>query len=103
MTAIVGPNGDGKTNLVEAIYFGLTGRSFRTADRRDLIPFGEPDLDGGEVGGSGFGERGGNGGRQPHVARTAADRSRDDENFQGSRPAAGERSGWRAKRAHPLR
>jgi DNA replication and repair protein RecF len=40
VTAIVGPNGTGKTNLVEAIYFGLTGRSFRTADRRDLIPFG---------------------------------------------------------------
>ena len=40
LTAIVGPNGSGKTNLVEAIYFGLTGRSFRTADKRDLIPFG---------------------------------------------------------------
>lgn len=40
VTAIVGPNGIGKTNLVEAIYFGLTGRSFRTGDKRDLIPFG---------------------------------------------------------------
>lgn len=39
-TAIFGPNGSGKTNLLEATYFGLTGRSFRTADRRDLIPFG---------------------------------------------------------------
>ena len=39
LTAIVGPNGVGKTNLVEAAYFGLTGRSFRTGDRRDLIPF----------------------------------------------------------------
>lgn len=39
VTAIVGPNGTGKTNLLEATYFGLTGRSFRTADRRDLIPF----------------------------------------------------------------
>ena len=39
-TAIHGPNGSGKTNLLEACYFGLTGRSFRTADRRDLIPFG---------------------------------------------------------------
>jgi DNA replication and repair protein RecF len=39
-TAIFGPNGSGKTNLLEAVYFGLTGRSFRTADRRDLIPFG---------------------------------------------------------------
>ena len=27
----VGPNGAGKTNLLEALYFALTGRSFRTA------------------------------------------------------------------------
>jgi DNA replication and repair protein RecF len=40
ITSVVGPNGVGKTNLVEALYFALTGRSFRTADRRDLIPFG---------------------------------------------------------------
>lgn len=39
-TAVFGPNGSGKTNLLEAAYFGLTGKSFRTADRRDLIPFG---------------------------------------------------------------
>jgi DNA replication and repair protein RecF len=38
--SIVGPNGVGKTNLVESLYFALTGRSFRTSDRRDLIPFG---------------------------------------------------------------
>jgi DNA replication and repair protein RecF len=40
IVSIVGPNGAGKTNLVESLYFALTGRSFRTADRRDLIPFG---------------------------------------------------------------
>ncbi|MEZ5076516.1 MAG: DNA replication and repair protein RecF [Solirubrobacterales bacterium] len=40
IVSVVGPNGVGKTNLVEAIYFALTGRSFRTSDRRDLIPFG---------------------------------------------------------------
>lgn len=40
LTVIIGPNGAGKTNLVESIYFGLTARSFRTSDRRDLIPFG---------------------------------------------------------------
>lgn len=40
LTAITGPNGVGKTNLLEALYFGLTGRSFRTSDRRDLIPHG---------------------------------------------------------------
>lgn len=40
ITSVIGPNGTGKTNLVEALYFALTGRSFRTSDRRDLIPFG---------------------------------------------------------------
>jgi DNA replication and repair protein RecF len=40
VTAITGPNGAGKTNLLETLYFGLTGRSFRTSDRRELIPFG---------------------------------------------------------------
>lgn len=40
IVSVIGPNGTGKTNLVEALYFALTGRSFRTADRRDLIPFG---------------------------------------------------------------
>jgi len=39
-TSIVGPNGVGKTNLLEALYFALTGRSFRTSDRRELIPHG---------------------------------------------------------------
>ncbi len=38
--SLIGPNGAGKTNLLEALYFALTGRSFRTSDRRDLIPFG---------------------------------------------------------------
>jgi DNA replication and repair protein RecF len=41
VVSVVGPNGVGKTNLVEALYFALTGRSFRTSDRRDLIPFGQ--------------------------------------------------------------
>ena len=40
IVSLVGPNGAGKTNLLEALYFALTGRSFRTGDRRDLIPFG---------------------------------------------------------------
>jgi DNA replication and repair protein RecF len=40
IVSIIGPNGTGKTNLIEALYFALTGRSFRTTDRRDLIPFG---------------------------------------------------------------
>jgi DNA replication and repair protein RecF len=41
LLSLVGPNGSGKTNLLEALYFALTGRSFRTSDRRELIPFGE--------------------------------------------------------------
>ena len=40
IVSLVGPNGTGKTNFLEALYFALTGRSFRTGDRRDLIPFG---------------------------------------------------------------
>jgi DNA replication and repair protein RecF len=40
LVSVVGVNGVGKTNLVESLYFALTGRSFRTSDRRDLIPFG---------------------------------------------------------------
>lgn len=40
IVSVVGPNGTGKTNLIEAVYFALTGRSFRTSDRRELIPFG---------------------------------------------------------------
>jgi DNA replication and repair protein RecF len=40
IVSLVGPNGAGKTNLLEALYFALTGRSFRTSDRREMIPFG---------------------------------------------------------------
>jgi DNA replication and repair protein RecF len=40
IVSVIGPNGVGKTNLLESLYFALTGRSFRTSDRRDLIPFG---------------------------------------------------------------
>jgi DNA replication and repair protein RecF len=57
VVSLIGPNGAGKTNLLEALYFALTGRSFRTGDRRELIPFGAQlarteatvrDADGGE-------------------------------------------------------
>ena len=41
ITSVVGDNGTGKTNVLEAVYFGLSGRSFRTRDRRELIRFGE--------------------------------------------------------------
>jgi DNA replication and repair protein RecF len=41
IVSLIAPNGAGKTNLLEALYFALTGRSFRTSDRRELIPFGD--------------------------------------------------------------
>ena len=41
VTLIHGPVGAGKTNLLEAAYFGSVGKSFRTANSRDLVRFGE--------------------------------------------------------------
>jgi DNA replication and repair protein RecF len=40
-TVVHGPTGAGKTNLLEAIHFALTGKSCRSANDRDLIKFGE--------------------------------------------------------------
>ena len=37
LTVIAGPNGSGKTNLLEALHFGLTGRSCRTSMDRQVI------------------------------------------------------------------
>jgi len=37
LTVIAGSNGSGKTNLLEALHFGLTGRSCRTAMDRQVI------------------------------------------------------------------
>src|SRR2546423_2795734 len=37
-----GPNGSGKTNLLEALYTALAGRSCRTRTEREAIAFGEP-------------------------------------------------------------
>src|SRR5436190_12626497 len=37
LTVVAGPNASGKTNLLEAIYFGCTGRSPRTANERELV------------------------------------------------------------------
>ena len=40
MTLITGPNAAGKTNLLEALYFGCTGRSCRTSSDREVVRFG---------------------------------------------------------------
>jgi DNA replication and repair protein RecF len=40
LTIVHGANGAGKTNLLEGLYFGCTGRSFRTANERNLVRFG---------------------------------------------------------------
>src|SRR3954449_6202114 len=40
LTVVHGRNGAGKTNLLEALYFGLTARSCRTANEREVLHFG---------------------------------------------------------------
>jgi DNA replication and repair protein RecF len=40
LTVVYGRNGAGKSNLLEAIYYGCTGRSPRTRNERELIRFG---------------------------------------------------------------
>jgi DNA replication and repair protein RecF len=40
LTVVTGANGAGKTNLLEAVYMGCTGRSFRTSNEREVVRFG---------------------------------------------------------------
>jgi DNA replication and repair protein RecF len=40
LTVVTGRNGAGKTNLLEALYFGCTGRSCRTSNEREIVRFG---------------------------------------------------------------
>jgi DNA replication and repair protein RecF len=40
LTVVSGRNGAGKTNLLEGLYFGCTGRSCRTANEREVVRFG---------------------------------------------------------------
>ena len=42
VTLLHGQNGAGKTNILEALYMGLAGRSCRTRAERETIAFGEP-------------------------------------------------------------
>lgn len=39
LTVVHGRNGVGKTNLVEGLYFGCTGRSCRTSNERECVQF----------------------------------------------------------------
>lgn len=39
LNLVYGPNAQGKTNLLEAIYLLVTGRSFRTPTEREMIPW----------------------------------------------------------------
>jgi DNA replication and repair protein RecF len=39
LTVVHGGNGAGKTNLLEALYFGCTGRSCRTSNEREVVRF----------------------------------------------------------------
>src|SRR3954469_8526384 len=41
LTVMHGANGAGKTNLLEALYFGCTGRSCRTSNEREMVRFGQ--------------------------------------------------------------
>src|SRR3954449_292792 len=53
LTVVHGRNGAGKTNLLEGLYFGCTGRSCRTTNEREVVRFDAPaarvevDTDGG--------------------------------------------------------
>lgn len=42
LNVLHGPNGAGKTNVLEAVFFALTGRSPRTRREREAISFGAP-------------------------------------------------------------
>ena len=37
----LGKNGQGKTSVIEAVYFGATGKSFRTSKNPDMIKYGK--------------------------------------------------------------
>ena len=37
----LGKNGQGKTSIIEAVYFGATGKSFRTSKNTDMIKYGK--------------------------------------------------------------
>lgn len=60
LTVVAGPNGSGKTNLLEAIFVTITGRSHRAALEHELVRHGAPfarvrlELGGAGAGGAAF-------------------------------------------------
>jgi len=42
LTVLHGPNAAGKSNLLEALFFGCTGQPLRTRNERELLRFGAP-------------------------------------------------------------
>ena len=45
VNVLVGENAQGKTNLLEAIFFASVGRSFRAANVGEVIRFGEKNAE----------------------------------------------------------
>ena len=43
LTLFTGPNGSGKTNLIEALSYASTGKSFRTGSDGEIIRLGEDE------------------------------------------------------------
>lgn len=43
LTLLTGPNGCGKTNMIEAVYYSSVGKSFRTANDSEMIQLGEEE------------------------------------------------------------
>ena len=41
---ILGKNGQGKTNLIESLYYLGHGRSFKTKNLKDIIPFDDDQI-----------------------------------------------------------
>ena len=91
LTVVPGRNGAGKTNLLEALYFGCTGRSCRTTNEREVVRFGAT-----------VARRGGRT-RATRAARARADASASSPARPSACASTARRSsGWRTRRARPL-
>ena len=43
LSLLAGPNGCGKTNMIEAVYYSSVGKSFRTSNDNEMIQLGEEE------------------------------------------------------------